>query len=266
VKSTSYARHRNIEVIETNGVTTKRIGMIFRFNIALGIACGLIAAVGLHAQSTSPAQQPKPPASTQPAQKPPAESNPFPEDTKSVPVVPTDGEAVPATVTPPVSDEGRAATTSLLKNDTDPARSPDDPAPGSAESDSGFSSSLSGSSDINIPDEVKPGKHRKGDEPLVHQVTAKEDEDVGEFELGRKNWKAALSRFQSALVTDPENPEVYWGIAEAQRQLKDFANAKANYQKVLEYDPDSKHGKEAKKLLKDPDLANAPAVSAIPQQ
>ena len=99
---------------------------------------------------------------------------------------------------------------------------------------------------------------------VVHQETAKEDEDVGTFELSRKNWKAALSRFQSAVVTDPDNPDVYWGMAEAQRQLGDFANAKANYLKVLEYDPDSKHGKEAKKLLKDPQLANAPAVSAIP--
>lgn len=238
--------------------------MIFRFHIALGIGCGLIAAVGLHAQSTPPAQQPKPPASTQPAQKPPAESNPFPEDTKSVPVVPTDGEAAPAPATPPASEEGSAATTSLLKSDTDPARSPDDPAAGASDSDSGFSSSLNGSSDVNIPDEVRPGKRKNGDEPLVHQVTAKEDEDVGEFELSRKNWKAALSRFQSAVVTDPENPEVYWGIAEAQRQLRDFANAKANYEKVVEFDPDSKHGKEAKKLLKDPDLAHAPALSAIP--
>ena len=79
--------------------------------------------------------------------------------------------------------------------------------------------------------------------------------------MSLKHWKAALSRYQSALVTDPENPEVYWGIAESQRQLGDYANAKANYQKVMDYDPDSKHGKEAKKLLKDPQLANAPAVS-----
>lgn len=241
--------------------------MIFRFHIALGIGCGLIAAAGLHAQAAPPVQQPNPPASTQPAQKPPADSNPFPEDTKSVPVVPTNGEPAAAPAPPADSvdsNEGRAATTSLLKSDTDPARSPDDPPPGSAESDSGFSSSLNGSSDVNIPDEVRPGKHKKGDEPLIHQVTAKEDEDVGEFQLSRKNWKAALSRFQSALVTDPENPDVYWGIAEAQRQLKDFANAKANYEKVMEYDPDSKHGKEAKKLLKAPELANAPAVAAIP--
>jgi tetratricopeptide (TPR) repeat protein len=240
------------------------MGMVFRFQMALAVACGLIASGGVHAQAQS-TPQPKPPATTQqqPAQpqKPPAGGNPFPEDTNNVPVVPTNGEPAPA---PPVaSSEESAGTTSLLTGDSDPVRSPDDPLPGASESDSGFSSSLSGAGDVNIPDEAKPTGHRKLAKPeATHQETAKEDEDVGEFELSRKNWKAALSRYQSALVTDPDNPDVYWGIAEAQRQLKDFANAKANYQKVMEYDPDSKHGKEAKKLLKDPELANAPAVSA----
>ena len=180
-----------------------------------------------------------------------------------MPVVPTEGEAAPAP--PAASNEEPVGTTSLLKDDTDPVHSPDDPPPGASDSDSGFSSSLNGSSDVNIPDEAKPTGRRKLAKPdVVHQETAKEDEDVGNFELSRKNWKAALSRFQSAVVTDPDNPDVYWGMAEAQRQLGNFANAKVNYLKVLEYDPDSKHGKEAKKLLKDPQLANAPAVSAIP--
>jgi hypothetical protein len=235
--------------------------MKLKSHIALAVGCGVVAAVSLHPQSAPPAQQPKPPASTQPAQKPPAESNPFPEDTNNVPVVPTNGEPATAPAPPPVTDEGSAVTTSLLKSDSDPVHSPDDPDPESAGANSGFSSSLSGSPDINIPDEPKTGKRKKTDEPPVHQVTAKDDESVGEFELSRKNWKAALSRYQSALVTDPENPDVYWGIAESQRQLGDYANAKANYLKVMEYDPDSKHAKEAKKLLKDPQLANAPAVS-----
>ena len=90
----------------------------------------------------------------------------------------------------------------------------------------------------------------------------KEDENVGSYYMETKNWKAALSRFDSALVLDPENPEVYWGLAEAQRNLGDYANAKANYLKVMEYDPDSKHAKEAKKILKQPEMVNAPAVSS----
>ena len=239
--------------------------MNLRYHMALGMGCGLMAATALCAQSTPPpAQKPNPPAN--PAQqKPPATSNPFPEDTNTVPVVPINGEpAAP----PPAADNGESAgTTSLLKDDSDPVHSPDDPPPGASDSDSGFSSSLTGAGDVNIPDEAKPTGHRKLKVPdEVHQETAKEDEDVGALELGRKNWKAALSRYQSALVTDPENPDVYWGMAEAQRGLKDFANAKANYQKVMEYDPDSRHAKEAKKLLKEPDLANAPAVSAIQGQ
>jgi len=227
--------------------------------IARTLGCGLIASVGLLAQAPPPQQQ-KPPA-----QKPPTESNPFPEDTSKVPVVPT--TAQPASAPSSAPEAGNAETTSLLTNDTDPAHSPDDPVGGSDSGADGFSSSLAGAGDVNIPDEDRPGKHgRSQHQPVVHQVTAKEDESVGEFELSRKNWRAALSRFQSALVTDAENPDVYWGIAEAQRGLGNFADAKANYQKVVDYDdPESKHSKEAKKLLKSPQLANAPAVSAKQQ-
>ncbi|MGA8740381.1 MAG: tetratricopeptide repeat protein [Terracidiphilus sp.] len=239
--------------------------MKLRFYLVLGFGCGLIGAVGLQGQAAPPAQQ-KPPASTQPQQpaQKPTEANPFPEDTNNVPVVPTSGEPAPAAPPAATSSNGESTvTTSLLKDDSDPVHSPDDSALDASGSDSGFSSSLTGSNDVNIPDEAKPTGRRKLNAPdTVHQETAKEDEDVGAFELSRKNWKAALSRFQSALVTDPENPEVYWGMAEAQRALGDFAGAKSNYQKVMDYDPDSKHGKEAKRLLKDPQLANAPAVSA----
>jgi tetratricopeptide (TPR) repeat protein len=80
---------------------------------------------------------------------------------------------------------------------------------------------------------------------------------VGKYYLDNKNWKAALSRFESALVLDPDNPDVYWGLAESQRHLGNFADARANYQKVVDYDPDSRHGKDARKALKDPEIANA---------
>ena len=243
------------------GAKTKRIDMSLRTYFALAVGYGLIAAASLHAQSNQPASQQKPPAQ-QPAPQQPTQSNPFPEDTSNVPVVPTTAEPAAPPASPP-SAEG-AATTSLLKNDSDPVHSPDDPI-GDSSSDTGFSSSLTGTNDVNIPDEERPAeKHRRGQtQPAVHQETAKEDESVGEFELGRKNWKAALSRYQSAVVTDAENPDVYWGIAEAQRGLGNYAEAKANYQKVIDYDdPESKHSKEAKKWLKSPQIANAPAVSA----
>ena len=149
--------------------------------------------------------------------------------------------------------------------DSDPVRSPDD-AESSSGSGEGSSSSSEGLDQLlkPPPDTGKPAKHQTGDadaDAAPHEG-AKEDESVGSYYLDQKNWKAALSRFESALVLDPENPDVYWGLAEAERHMGDYANAKAHYLKLLDYDPDSKHGKEAKKILKEPELANAPAVSS----
>jgi tetratricopeptide (TPR) repeat protein len=95
--------------------------------------------------------------------------------------------------------------------------------------------------------------------------TSAEDIEVGQYELDRKNWKAALSRFESAMVLAPDEPEVYWGLAESERHLGNLAEARGYYQKVVDYDPDSKHGKEARKALKEPEIANAKAAApALP--
>jgi hypothetical protein len=152
--------------------------MSSKIYITLAVGCGLAVAVGLHAQQPAPTQQPA--RTQQPAAKPASAANPFPEDTSSVPVVPISREPAAAPASAPTGGEG-SGSTSLLKNDSDPAHSPDDPVPDSS-ADSGFSSSLTGSNDINIPDEPKqPGKHGKANAPteVVHQETAKEDENVG---------------------------------------------------------------------------------------
>ncbi len=229
----------------------------------------LAAGQGIGAQQ-QPAQQPQ---QQQPPAKP-AGNNDFPEDTNNIPVVTSNGinpagnasnSAPPgsATAPPPV-----VPPSALPGDDADPVRSPDDPVGPASTGDSSSSSSLSGlgralnppDDDIALPD-VDPGKRRRGKnaapEPAEHKETAKEDIDVGSYYLTSKNWKAALSRYQSALILDPENPDVYWGLAEAERNLKDFTSAKANYQKLLDYDPENKHAKDARKLLKEPDIANA---------
>jgi len=155
--------------------------------------------------------------------------------------------------------------------DLDPVRSPDDAAPddGSARTFDSTSSSSSSGMDKILPgadDDSRPqGKHRKMAAPVPeHHETSAEDIEVGKYELDRKNWKAALSRFESAMVLAPDEPEVYWGLAESQRHLGNFADARTYYQKVAEYDPDSKHGKEAMKALKDPEIANAKAAPPAP--
>jgi hypothetical protein len=215
--------------------------------------------------------------SSQPGAATQSSSNPFPEDTSTVPVM-------PSKVTPPLPEgiyraEERGPDSSpvpLRGEDVDPVHSPDDPALSSAsstdsESSANSSSSLTGLGSL-LPkpgDDQNSSKKRKltVKEP-THQEAASKDIEVGSYYLDRKNWKAALSRFESAMILDPENPEVYWGLAEAEHHLGDYAHAKEHYLKLLEYDPDGPHGKQARRELKDPALEKAqsgPAAAATPK-
>jgi tetratricopeptide (TPR) repeat protein len=242
--------------------------MKFPLGIALVLFCLMGTRVGLHAQSQdNNSNRSNPPASN--SQNPPARTNqqnnqnPFPEDTSDVPVIPTHNSPSPA---PSDSDVSRRIP--MAGSSTDPVRSPDDAQAAAENQEQNFSSSLTGVGDLLPPaddDETEPSKHnRKGRqaEPEHHE-TAAEDESVGAYYLDNKAWKAALSRFQSALVLDPDNPDVYWALAEAERHLGQFAEARANYQKVMEYDPGSRHAKEAKKALEDPQIANAKQSQSV---
>ncbi|MGA2276697.1 MAG: tetratricopeptide repeat protein [Terracidiphilus sp.] len=191
-------------------------------------------------------------------------SNPFPEDTTAVPVMPT--KTPPALTENGYNGVDRPAIP-LSGQDLDPVRSPDDPAPDEATgADADSSSSLKGLESL-LPkpeDDQQNGKRNMAVKEPTHQEAASKDVEVGNYYLDTKNWKGALSRFESALVLDPENPDVYWGLAEADRHLGNLADARANYEKVAEYDPDSRHGKEARKALKEPEIANG--KNAVPAQ
>jgi len=245
-----------IESKMKNGKQNRQLRIVVTI-LAISFCAGIASQpVSAQAPSNSQPSNPPKPGSQQGA-------NPFPEDTNSVPVLPstnTGGAPAPDSSAP---DSGSESAVPLPGGDGDPVRSPDDASP----STEGSSASSSSAGMDNLlkppPDTDQDSKHRKLNVPdEAHTESAAEDETVGNYYLDQKNWRAALSRFESALVLDPENPDVYWGLAESQRHTGDYASAKANYLKVTEYDPDSKHGKEAKKILKDPEVANAKAVSA----
>jgi tetratricopeptide (TPR) repeat protein len=192
-------------------------------------------------------------------------NNPFPEDETTVPMMPNRN-----TIDSPAADGSAGYVLPLPLDDFDPVHSPDEgqSAAGSGSMNgagSGSSSSLSGldaidpESDADTAPAGRHGKRQEAEEP-DHKETAAEDESVGTYYLDSKDWKASLSRFESALVLDPDNPDVYWGLAESERHLGRFAEARENYQKVIEYDPGSHHAKEAGKALKDPEIANAKAT------
>ncbi len=248
------------------------------FGVALLVACLWAATPSLWAQSQgdksgSGQNQPAAGAPNATPQQQPSRSNtqtnsnPFPEDTSSVPVLPNrESPDVPS------GDESPGVAAPMPPEDADPVRSPEDAtaSDGSGYSSSSSSSSLAGMGDLNPPDDdddtAQPGKHKKKGEEVVpeHHETAAEDENVGSYYLSNKDWRAALSRFQSAMVLDPDNPDVYWGLAESERHMGHFAEARANYLKVQEYDPGSRHAKEAAKALEDPEIANAKADAAKP--
>jgi tetratricopeptide (TPR) repeat protein len=229
--------------------------------------CSATAAIELAAQapqnpsSQQSSSEPSGSAQAPNGQKPKGspQANPFPDDTNTVPVLPS--ASSPGTPASDSTDYGSSVP--LPGGNGDPVKSPDDEAPSTA--DFGSSSSSAGMDNLlkPPPDTGKSTKNRNsGEDDGMRHDSPKEDETVGSYYLDQKNWKAALSRFESAMVLDPENPDVYWGLAEAQRHIGDYASAKANYLKVMEYDPDGKHGKEAKKILKEPEIANAKAVSS----
>jgi tetratricopeptide (TPR) repeat protein len=200
-------------------------------------------------------------ASQKPTAAAQSSANPFPEDTSAVPVLPTKN-------TPALPEENSESqenvpgfTQAVLPGeDLDPVRSPDDPEPAAASGqEENFSSSTKGLEKLlPPPEDDQSGKKRRllVKEP-AHGEAASKDIEVGTYYLQTRNWRAALSRFESALVLDPENPEVYWGLAEAEHHLGKFAEAKAYYLKLLVYDPDGPHGKQARKELKDPSIAAA---------
>ena len=146
-------------------------------------------------------------------------------------------------------------------SDDDPVHSPEDAAAAAESGERQWSSSQAGMRDLLPPagDAAQPRRRRDqaGTEALIPHETATEDEHVGAYYLSNGDWKAALSRYESALVLDPDNPDVYWGLAESQRHLGQFAEARDNYRKVMIYDSGSRHAKEARKALADPRIANA---------
>ena len=233
--------------------------------VPLAVLCALATVMSeaqsqpAQGQQQQPAQQQNQAPDNKP--KPTQDANPFPTDTDAVPVMPNANS--PGTPVP-VPDDVNTSNIPLPGELSDPVKSPED-TPSVPTSTTGGSSSSSGLDDLlrPPPDADKTGKKGNAEDDYgMQHDSAKEDETVGAYYLETKNWKGAMSRFESALVLDPENPDVFWGLAEAQRHLGNYAEAKADYLTVLAYDPDSKHAKEAKKILAEPEMANAKSAAA----
>jgi tetratricopeptide (TPR) repeat protein len=83
------------------------------------------------------------------------------------------------------------------------------------------------------------------DSVYVNQGPAKSTE-IGNFYFKRKNYKAAISRFQEAADTDPNYAPAYLGLGKAYEKLGQTQKALESYRKYLDMLPSDKDAENAK--------------------
>jgi Tfp pilus assembly protein PilF len=107
----------------------------------------------------------------------------------------------------------------------------------------GSNDNNSGSSDVNETHPFDP--HR-----------AAKDVEVGEFYLRQKNYRAALDRFNDALLYKPKDAVATFRLAQTEEQMGLLEAAYRNYDSYLEILPQGPLAKDAKDALKriDPQL------------
>jgi tetratricopeptide (TPR) repeat protein len=79
---------------------------------------------------------------------------------------------------------------------------------------------------------------------------ADKDIEVGNYNLRIKNYRAALDRFNDALLYKPGDAEATYGLAVTQEKLDLLAQANKNYQEYLKILPSGPHAKEAQDAIK----------------
>jgi tetratricopeptide (TPR) repeat protein len=72
---------------------------------------------------------------------------------------------------------------------------------------------------------------------------------VGDYYFKKRNYQAALKRYQEAEKWNPKYPDAYLKEAEALEKLKDQKKAREAYAKYLELAPDAKDAAQVKRKL-----------------
>ena len=78
---------------------------------------------------------------------------------------------------------------------------------------------------------------------------AMKDIEVGDFYFRRKNYRAALSRYEEALEYKPNDAMAHFHMAECFEKLNEVEDALAHYHEYLKILPSGPHSKEAEKAI-----------------
>jgi tetratricopeptide (TPR) repeat protein len=99
------------------------------------------------------------------------------------------------------------------------------------------------------PDEANPPEEDESVAPKKYVLNPLESErniKVGDYYWSKRNYRAALGRYQDATRYNPSSPEAFFKVGEAEQKLKHKDAAKIAFQKVIDLAPDSKLAHEAK--------------------
>jgi len=98
------------------------------------------------------------------------------------------------------------------------------------------------------PEKAQPAPASDTDEqtkPYVPPAASKSVE-IGNYYFRKKKYNAALSRYQEAVETDPNNSAGYLGLGRVYEKIGLKQKALASYQKYLDELPSEKQAEEAK--------------------
>ena len=126
---------------------------------------------------------------------------------------------------------------------------------------------LSGASRANLPVPAGDDADEKVFRPWDPHRAAK-DIEVGNLYLNMKNYRAALERFNDALLYKPNDAEATFGLAATQEKLDLFSKARLSYSRYLELLPQGPKAKECQSALKrlESRVAAAPASNEAAKQ
>jgi len=211
--------------------------------------------------SDSSSHSEPPPDKTSPQPPPPKNENPFPESvSRDAAKAAGDGSGTGDSSSTGKPESAAPGTPKHPAGDDNPfpesvSRDAAKAAGDSSDSDTGNDPKTAPKNDLPPGVSSSQSAHAMDDEPggaakVTDPVLAKKDTSVGGYYLETGNYQGALLRYKEAMASDPANVDAIFGVAEAQRMLKQNAEAARNYQLYLDILPNGPKAKQALKALK----------------
>ena len=102
------------------------------------------------------------------------------------------------------------------------------------------------------PDEENPPEEDESVAPekfVLNPLESERNIRVGNYYWHRGKYRAAASRYERAAKYNPNSPEAFYKLGEAEERLKNKDAARIAFQRVMRIAPDSKLANEAKKKI-----------------